>query len=500
MHGISKHRDGPWQDSRPGPYPYEYENGAPPPYGRGPLPPGGPPPPYGYGAPPPNYRGPPPPQEYWGYEPSRGAAGQWGPPPQFEGYPHGPERHMPPPARVPQGPPPQRSARSYEEHQEQPPTVHRRLPNSPGSAYHRGPSPPRDYRFPAGHPRGPYPPPEQPAQKPSHLRRPSQPQQDEESEEQDAEEQQVPKDKKTGDPLSILASVSADMGDDDDDYKKESEGEAVALPPKQHITMPAPTSPLQRRPRPGSIITPSHTETPKQRPTLRQITPNSAGASREQQQQQQPPSYWGEHPSEYMESPPGYHPGRRRPAYNEYGQPLPPHESPALVERESFDSHAEASPYHRAHHREQGPPGSYPPKTPPVSNMRGGYYYEEQQGPPQGPPHPMPYGYWGEGPPRPPYPPPRWNHYGPPPPEHQPHPEYPPYEHHPEEGGPPPPLYPLHHGPPPPHHHPSPYTYVQQPRLEEKTILRKKFSWKHYPEVSRLNQDGFQLIGLSNGA
>jgi hypothetical protein len=33
---------------------------------------------------------------------------------------------------------------------------------------------------------------------------------------------------------------------------------------------------------------------------------------------------------------------------------------------------------------------------------------------------------------------------------------------------------------------------VQQPRLEEKTILRKKFSWKHYPEVS-LNEDGFQF-------
>lgn len=29
----------------------------------------------------------------------------------------------------------------------------------------------------------------------------------------------------------------------------------------------------------------------------------------------------------------------------------------------------------------------------------------------------------------------------------------------------------------------APYTYVQQPRMEEKTILRKKFSWKHYPEV-----------------
>ena len=31
----------------------------------------------------------------------------------------------------------------------------------------------------------------------------------------------------------------------------------------------------------------------------------------------------------------------------------------------------------------------------------------------------------------------------------------------------------------------APYTYVQQPHLEEKTILRKKFSWKHYPELER---------------
>lgn len=43
---------------------------------------------------------------------------------------------------------------------------------------------------------------------------------------------------------------------------------------------------------------------------------------------------------------------------------------------------------------------------------------------------------------------------------------------------------------PPPHHednnpHYAPYTYVQQPRLEDKTILRKKFSWKHYPELER---------------
>lgn len=42
-------------------------------------------------------------------------------------------------------------------------------------------------------------------------------------------------------------------------------------------------------------------------------------------------------------------------------------------------------------------------------------------------------------------------------------------------------------GSPPRHEDPrfSPYTYVQQPRLEDKTILRKKFSWKHFPELER---------------
>ena len=29
----------------------------------------------------------------------------------------------------------------------------------------------------------------------------------------------------------------------------------------------------------------------------------------------------------------------------------------------------------------------------------------------------------------------------------------------------------------------APYTFVQQPNLESKTVLRKKFAWKHYPEV-----------------
>jgi hypothetical protein len=28
-----------------------------------------------------------------------------------------------------------------------------------------------------------------------------------------------------------------------------------------------------------------------------------------------------------------------------------------------------------------------------------------------------------------------------------------------------------------------PYSYMQQPDLDEKTVLRKKFSWKHFPEV-----------------
>jgi hypothetical protein len=63
------------------------------------------------------------------------------------------------------------------------------------------------------------------------------------------------------------------------------------------------------------------------------------------------------------------------------------------------------------------------------------------------------------------------------------------------------------HGPPPHHqHHPPPliapppsryddlspggglhrpYSYAQHPHSGSKTVLRKKFSWKHYPEVRR---------------
>jgi hypothetical protein len=44
-------------------------------------------------------------------------------------------------------------------------------------------------------------------------------------------------------------------------------------------------------------------------------------------------------------------------------------------------------------------------------------------------------------------------------------------------------------------YHTSPYTYVQQPRLKEETILRKKFSWKHYPEV---RQRLLQVAVVSN--
>lgn len=51
----------------------------------------------------------------------------------------------------------------------------------------------------------------------------------------------------------------------------------------------------------------------------------------------------------------------------------------------------------------------------------------------------------------------------------------------------------------------APYTYVQQPNSESKTLLRKKFSWKHYPEVrirrpayilSRFNFTGISRIIL----
>ena len=226
----------------------------------------------------------------------------------------------------------------------------------------------------------------------------------------------------------------------------EEENPEPPQPSTKIIPMPAPTSPLQRRSRP-SPITPNQTPQERQRSQRNQVTPI---AKKRKTSNWEPPA-----DSRHPEYPPaGFFPTRRRqfPPYGPQGY----HDGspPVVVERGgSFDSQGDTPAYRE-----------FPP-TPPS----GPYYYEEHA--------PKPYnGYWDGAPyhPQGPFPPQRWN-YGPPVEAY--HQEYP-YDRH-EDGY-------SHHRPPPPPHA-APYTYVQQPRLEEKTILRKKFSWKHYPEVRMLS-------------
>lgn len=247
--------------------------------------------------------------------------------------------------------------------------------------------------------------------------------------------------KKKGDGLSILANVSADMGGKDG--KK-------APQQQRQIPVPAPTSPLQRRSRP-SPITPSQTPQDRHRPSRHPVTP--VAGSRLQH------AYSWDQPSEV--SYPDYRPNtyavaKRRgypPHYNEVGIPGY-HDvgAPTVVEHGgSFDSQGDVG-----HYRDY----QYPPPPVPL-------YYDEHQVPFRG--------YWDNGhhSHHQPVIPPKWG-YGSSPDAY--HPPYG-YEGHEE-------AYSLHR-PHPSQHHASPYTYVQQPRLEEKTILRKKFSWKHYPEVCK---------------
>lgn len=215
-----------------------------------------------------------------------------------------------------------------------------------------------------------------------------------------------------------------------------------------------------------------------------------------------------------------------------------PHHSPVVVERNSFDSGESGYPRHPSdnpHHQYHGPPppnaryypgeSPYPPpdnrpvesawqtgptrpndKPPDVSTPPSPYpHYRWPNDAQQPPPSPMSSGGRYPGPPMPnhyPYPP-----SGGPAPRVSNYPTPSPYYHHPSEGTPydgPPRSTPGTGNPysPPSHHlqyhmyppHPAypphmggvmpPYTYIQHPNLEEKTMLRKKFSWKHFPEVS----------------
>jgi len=248
--------------------------------------------------------------------------------------------------------------------------------------------------------------------------------------------------KKKGDGLSILANVSADLGGKDGKKAPQQQRKAPG---------PAPTSPLQRRSRP-SPITPSQTPQDRHRPPRHPVTPVAGNRLQELAYSwDQPPdvTYPDHRPNAYAAAkrrgyPPHYN-EVAAPGYHEMGAPI-------VVEHGgSFDSQGDTS-----HYRDY----QYPPPPAPL-------YYDE---------HHVPFrGYWENGHhSHQPFIAPKWN-YG-----SSPEPYHPPYGYEGHEEAYPPRRPPRHS-----QHHASPYTYVQQPRLEEKTILRKKFSWKHYPELER---------------
>ena len=121
--------------------------------------------------------------------------------------------------------------------------------------------------------------------------------------------------------------------------------------------------------------------------------------------------------------------------------------SPNVVEnRNSFDSDGSGS---------RCPPGYYPPPEGAWQHPPHESHYRRGWGPYEVPPS-------NRGPYPPPPPPSGYyeDYYGTAPPHH---------------------LGPSQ--PPPPY---GPYTYVQQTTGDEKTVLRKKFSWKNFPEVCQL--------------
>lgn len=210
-----------------------------------------------------------------------------------------------------------------------------------------------------------------------------------------------------------------------------------------------------------------------------------------------------------------------------------PQPSPVVVEHNSFDSTDSAMRYHSDYSY-----GSYP--GPPAQSARyyqgeSGYYPPEtMHGDNRGmgpehvpdvrtPPSPYPHNRWSSYEGHPPPPSPMNSGHYPAPPTHQQYPPYPtsappanramgyptpsPYYQHPPEGPPmdrfprgspgngqpfsPPPhhmQYPMYHphsGYPPHMNNGVPtYPYAQQQNLDEKIVLKKKFSWKHFPEVS----------------
>lgn len=237
--------------------------------------------------------------------------------------------------------------------------------------------------------------------------------------------------------------------------------------------------------------------------------------------------------------PPSYVPVGRDPSWEQ------PQHSPVVVEHNSFDSGESSGmryPADFSYHRYHGPPpppsarhypgeSPYPHSEPAESTWHSGGPPRDEKAPDYtAPPSPYPAHRWSyDGPPPSPREHGAGHFHGPPmpgpyhqypptggPPTRVPH--YPtpsPYFHPPTEaaqynmsnkgtpeGGQhysPMPVhhmapYPMYHAPPgyPPHVLPYPYSHAQQQSVDEKTVLRKKFSWKHFPEVS-FNRTTFSL-------
>ena len=297
-----------------------------------------------------------------------------------------------------------------------------------------------------------------------------------EGEEKDGEEEQ----KKDGDPLALLAKVSSDMetkpGSKKSNMKKEDAPASPATPKTTPASMAPPTSPLARRGtssvpeesshRSSPIITPNPSVTQVSWKRPRGTDDYSIASSRRS---------GGSGPKPITPMPPHY-----MAVYDERGPP-PPHHTP----------YGAPPPPHATYYYAPGPHGGPPPQGSPYGPPPPGY----EPGPPPPGPYGGPYAYphvverhsfdsqesvsltsqesWRRTYPGPPGPPPPGQYGGPPPP--------------PPEGWYPPPTtpYPGREGPPPPPGGPyvSPYGHPPHPPVEEKTILRKKFSWKHYPEV-----------------
>lgn len=487
------------------PPPSHYRHPSEPPYGGPPPPTYGGPPPTSYGGrpsyshpsssfqpphsyePPPPYYDPPsagPPPRRPGSPRSWSSAPSYPPPPaQYESSPYGgpPPPNAPPPNYPPPstgGPPPRPSSYSHRGGRGGPPRYY------PSSASSRTSSAPEDGKSITSSPGARRLPIHrvQLKQQSSPGQAPWQPPPRKEDRPETPTAEEGDGEKKDGDPLALLAKVSSDMETKPGSKKaKKSERPASPATPKTTpASMAPPTSPLARR---GATQPPEETAAHRSSPI---ITPNPSVSTASWKRPRGPAD--------------DYSAGSSRRSAGSGPKPITPmpgHYMAVYEDRPGHPNYGPPPPGHATYYATAGPPGGPPPHGPQGYGPPPGY-----EGGPPPPPGPYgPYAYphvverhsfdsqesssltshesWrhqARGPYGPPPGPPHGGPYGPPPP------------HGPPEGWYPPPTtpYPAREGAPPPPGPPyvSPYGHVQHPPVEEKTILRKKFSWKHYPEVS----------------